>query len=243
MRSIFFKELNTFFSSLTGYISIVIFLLLTGLFLWVFSETSIINYNYASLGQLFTIAPLVFMFLIPAITMSSFSDEKQRGTIELLVTKPLTDWDIVGGKYLAALALAIIAIIPTLVYYYSVVQLGSPKGNIDTGAVTGSYIGLIFLAAIFTSVGIFLSSVTSNQIVAFIITAFVCFLLYFAFGFLSETPLFFGKIDSFVQALGIEFHYDNISKGRIDTRDVFYFISVIALFLWFTIISLDKRKW
>lgn len=243
MRSIFIKELNTFFSSLTGYISIVIFLLLTGLFLWVFSDTSIINYNYASLGQLFTIAPLVFMFLIPAITMSSFSDEKQRGTLELLVTKPLTDWDIVGGKYFAALALAVIAIIPTLVYYYSVVQLGSPKGNIDTGAVIGSYIGLVFLASIFTAVGIFLSSLTSNQIVAFILTAFVCFLLYFAFGFLSDTPLFFGKIDNFVKSLGIEFHYDNISKGRIDTRDIFYFISVIALFLWFTIISLDKRKW
>ncbi len=235
--------MNTFFSSLTGYISIVIFLLLTGLFLWVFSDTSIINYNYASLGQLFTIAPLVFMFLIPAITMSSFSDEKQRGTLELLVTKPLTDWDIVGGKYFAALALAVIAIIPTLVYYYSVVQLGSPKGNIDTGAVIGSYIGLVFLASIFTAVGIFLSSLTSNQIVAFILTAFVCFLLYFAFGFLSDTPLFFGKIDNFVKSLGIEFHYDNISKGRIDTRDIFYFISVIALFLWFTIISLDKRKW
>ena len=203
MRSIFFKELNTFFSSLTGYISIVIFLLLTGLFLWVFSETSIINYNYASLGQLFTIAPLVFMFLIPAITMSSFSDEKQRGTLELLVTKPLTDWDIVGGKYFAALALAVIAIIPTLVYYFSVVQLGSPKGNIDTGAVIGSYVGLIFLASIFTSVGIFLSSMTSNQIVAFILTAFVCFLLYFAFGFLSDTPLFFGKIDNFVKALSL----------------------------------------
>jgi ABC-2 type transport system permease protein len=175
--------------------------------------------------------------------MSSFSDEKQRGTLELLVTKPLTDWDIVGGKYFAALALAVIAIIPTLVYYYSVVQLGSPKGNIDTGAVIGSYIGLVFLASIFTAVGIFLSSLTSNQIVAFILTAFVCFLLYFAFGFLIDTPLFFGKIDNFVKSLGIEFHYDNISKGRIDTRDIFYFISVIALFLWFTIISLDKRKW
>ena len=243
MISIFIKELNTFFSSLTGYISIVIFLLLTGLFLWVFSDTSIINYNYASLGQLFTIAPLVFMFLIPAITMSSFSDEKQRGTLELLVTKPLTDWDIVAGKYLAALALAIIALIPTLIYYYSIVQLGSPKGNIDTGAVIGSYIGLIFLAGIFTSAGIFLSSITSNQIVAFILTAFVCFLLFWAFDFLSATPLFFGKMDNFVKGLGIEFHYDNISKGRIDTRDIFYFVSMIGLFLWLTIVSLDKRKW
>jgi ABC-2 type transport system permease protein len=146
VRSIFIKELNTFFSSLTGYISIIIFLLLTSLFLWVFSDTSIINYNYASLGQLFTIGPIVFMFLIPAVTMSSFSEERQRGTIELLITKPLTDWDIVGGKYFAALALAVIALVPTIIYYISIVQLGSPVGNIDNGAVIGSYIGLIFLA-------------------------------------------------------------------------------------------------
>lgn len=243
MRSIFIKELNTFFSSLTGYISIIIFLLLTSLFLWVFSDTSIINYNYASLGQLFTIGPIVFMFLIPAVTMSSFSEERQRGTIELLITKPLTDWDIVGGKYFAALALAVIALVPTIVYYISIVQLGSPVGNIDNGAVIGSYIGLIFLAAIFTAIGIFISSITSNQVVSFIVTAFACFLAFWLFEFLSTTALFFGKIDNFIKGLGIEYHYDNISKGRIDTRDVLYFISVIFLFLWFTIVSLDKRKW
>lgn len=243
MISIFYKEITAFFSSLTGYISIIIFLLISGLFLWVLSDTSIINYNYASIGQLFTIAPLVFLFLIPAITMNTFSEEKQQGTLELLATKPLTDWQIVGGKYLATIGLIVLAILPTLVYYYSVVQLGSPKGNIDSGGAIGSYIGLIFLGAIFASIGLWMSSLTSNQVVAFIVTAFFCFFFYFAFSFFSELPIFYGKIDAAIRSIGIEYHYENISKGRIDTRDIIYFISMIFLFLWLTYVSLNRRKW
>lgn len=243
MRSILFKEIGSFLSSLTGYISVTIFLVVSGLFMWVFSETSVINYNYASIGQLFTVAPLVFLFLIPAITMNAFSEEKQQGTLELLNTKPLSDWQIVGGKYFASLVLVLMALIPTVIYYFSVYQLGSPKGNIDSGAVIGSYIGLFFLAAIFAAIGIWISSLTSNQIVAFISTAFMCFIFYWAFEFLSQLPVFYGKSDALIKNIGIDTHYENISKGRIDSRDVIYFISVIGLFLWLTIVSLDRRKW
>lgn len=222
---------------------LVIFLLITGLFMWVFSDTSVVNYNYASMGQLFTIAPLVFLFLIPALTMQSFADEKQRGTMEFLNTKPLTDFQIVGGKYFACLTLVILALVPTLLYYYSIYQLGAPKGNVDNGAVIGSYTGLMFLSAVYVAVGIFMSSLTENQIVAFILTAFSCFLLYFAFGFLGDLAIFFGKMDDMVKSVGIEYHYENISKGRIDSRDVIYFLSLTGFFIWLTLVSLDKRRW
>ena len=243
MRSLYIKELSSFFSSLTGYIVLVIFLLITGLFMWVFSSTSVINYNYASMGQLFSIAPLVFLFLIPALTMHSFADEKQKGTMEFLTTKPLTDIQIIGGKYFACITLVILALVPTLIYYFSIYKLGNPPGNLDNGGVIGSYIGLMFLIMVYVAVGIFMSSLTENQIVAFILSAFACFILYFSFSFLSEMPLFFGKWDDFVKALGLEYHYDNISKGRLDSRDVIYFLSVSGFFIWLTIVSLDRRRW
>ncbi len=243
MKSVFIKELVQYFSGVTGYMVMVIFLLILGLFSWVFSGTSILDYNHASLGQMFAIAPMVFMFLIPAITMQSFADEKQKGTLEFLTTKPLTDFQIVGGKYLACLTLVIIAILPTLVYYYSVVQLGSPKGNIDDGAVIGSYIGLICLSAVFVSIGVFMSSLTDNPIVAFILATFLCFFFYWAFDLFSDLPFLFGKLDDAVKYMGIEYHYDNISRGRIDTRDVIYFISLTCVFIWLTLVSLDRRKW
>lgn len=242
MISVFKKELHQFFSSLTAYIVLLAFLILTGSFIWIFSSTSVMNYNYASLGQLFAIAPIAFMFLIPAITMTSFSDERQSGTLELLLTKPLSDIDIILGKYFATLALVIIALLPTLAYYYSIYQLGSPKGNIDTGAVIGSYIGLILLGAIFSAIGIFISSLSSNQIVSFIITAFSCFALFWVFDFISSMPSLYGKLDNLVKSLGIEYHYENISKGRIDTRDIVYFLSLIFLFLWLTFVSLSRRN-
>ena len=243
MWSIYTKEIQTFFSGLTGYIVLIVFLVMTGMFMWVISDTSALNYNYASLGQLFSIAPLVFIFLIPAITMQSFAEEKQQRTMEFLTTKPLTDLEIILGKFAACLSLVVIAIVPTLIYYYSIVQLGSPVGNIDTGAVIGSYIGLLFLASGFTAIGLFMSSLTSNQIIAFILAAFVCFSVYWVFEFLSNQPIFYGKSDDLVKYLGMEYHYDNISKGRIDTRDIVYFISIVILFIWLTRISLDKRKW
>ena len=179
MRGIYFKEITAFFSSLTGYISVIIFLLMTGLFMWFMSDSSIINYNYATMNQLFSIGPLVFMFLIPAVTMQTFAEEKQNRTLEFLITKPLSDWQIIGGKYLACLTLVILAILPTIIYYISIVELGSPRGNIDGGAVFGSYIGLFSLAAIFASIGLLTSSFTSNQIVAFILAVLICFLLFY----------------------------------------------------------------
>lgn len=243
MISIFKKEIGQFFSTLTGYIVLIVFLLLTGSFIWVFSSTSVLNYNYASLGQLFAIAPIAFMFLIPAITMQSFSDEKQQGTLEFLLTKPLRDRDIVIGKYMATLCLIILALLPTLVYYYSIYKLGSPPGNIDTGSVIGSYIGLLLLGGVFAAVGIFISSLSSNIIVSFIASAFVCFSLFWLFDFISTLPIWYGKLDNLIKSLGLEYHYENISKGRLDSRDIIYFLSIIILFIWLTTASLEKRKW
>lgn len=243
MMSIYSKELKQFFSSLSGYIVLVIFLLITGLFMWVFTDTSVINYNYASLGQLFIVAPLVLLFLIPAITMQTFAEEVHSGTIEFLNTKPITDFEITLGKFLASLSLVALALLPTLIYYWSLHELGSPKGNIDDGAVIGSYIGLFLLSSVFVAVGLFISSLTSSQIIAFILSAFVCFIVYFAFSFIGDMPIFFGKWDDAIKYFGVEYHYDHISKGRIDTRDIIYFFSVTGLFLWLTMVSLDRRNW
>lgn len=242
MISILKKEIAQFFSSLTAYIVLIVFLVFTGSFIWIFSSTSVLNYNYASLGQLFAIAPIAFMFLIPAITMQSFSEENQRGTLEFLLTKPLRDTDIVLGKYLATLVLILLALLPTLVYYFSIYKLGSPPGNIDTGAVIGSYIGLVLLGAMFAAIGLFISSISNNQIVAFISSAFACFALFWFFDFISQLPVAYGRYDYFIRSLGMEYHYENISKGRIDSRDIIYFISLTVLFIWLTTVSLKNRK-
>ncbi len=242
MASIFFKEINSFFSSLTGYIVIAVFLVITGLFLWVFGDTSIFNYNFASLGQLFAIAPSVFLFLIPSITMGSFSGETQAGTMEFLLTKPLSSADVLLGKFAASWVLVLCAILPTLIYYYSIYQLGSPVGNIDTGQVFGSYVGLIMLSGSLTSVGIFASSLTQNQIIAFLMAALMSFFMFWGFDFISTLPIFMGKSDAFVQYIGLLEHYENISKGRIDLKDLIYFISFICFFLWGTFISINKDK-
>jgi len=243
MLSIFSKEINAFFSSLIGYIVIGVFLILTGLMMWVFPDYSLLNYNYATLDQLFDMAPLIFMFLIPAITMRSFAEENQTGTIELLTTRPLSDLSIISGKYLACLVLVFFALLPTVLYYYTVHQLGSPVGNIDGGAVLGSYIGLLFLGATFTAIGVFASAITNNQIVSFILATFLCFFLYWGFFFLSSLPFFVGKVDDIVQMIGIDYHYNSISRGVIDTRDVIYFLSVIGVFIMATVTVLGKRKW
>lgn len=243
MISIFKKEINSFFSSLIGYIVIGIFLLMTGLTMWVFPDYSILEYNYATMDQLFTIAPIIFMYLIPAVTMRSFAEEQQTGTIELLVTRPLRDVEIVLGKYFACLALAAFALLPTLLYYYTVYELGSPKGNLDSGAIMGSYIGLLFLAGAFVAIGLFASSLTNNQIVAFILASFLCFIFHWGFLFISNLPVFVGKSDDIIQMLGIEYHYQSISRGIIDTRDIVYFISLIFVFILLTVTSLGRRKW
>lgn len=242
MGALFFKEIQSFFSSLIGYVVIGIFVLMLGLMMWVFPDFSILNYNYASLDQLFSLSPIIFLFLIPAITMRSFSEEMQNGTIEILLTKPVREFDIVAGKFLACLALVCIALIPTVLYFYSVYQLGSPKGNIDVGSVVGSYFGLFLLAASFTSIGVFCSTLFKNQIVAFLCSVSLCYVFYFAFQFISKLPVFFGKTDDIVQRIGMDYHYNALSKGLIELKDVVYFISIITLFLFFTIESLKRRK-
>lgn len=243
MLSIFQKEINSFFSSLIGYIVIGVFLVVLGLVMWVFADTSILSYNYASLDQLFSMAPMIFMFLIPAITMRSFAEEQQTGTIELLVTRPLHDLEIIFGKFFANLTLVIFAILPTLLYYYTVYQLGSPKGNLDSGAIIGSYIGLVFLAGAFVAIGLFASSLTQNQIIAFILATFLCFIFYWGFWFFSKLPVFVGKGDDIVQMIGIDYHYNSMSRGVIDSRDVIYFLSLIGIFVTMTMTSLERRKW
>jgi len=243
MLSIYFKEINAFFSSLIGYIAIIVFLMVTGLFVWVFPDTNVLDYGYASLHPLFFYAPWVFMFLIPAITMRSFAEEFSSGTIEFLSTKPLNDYAIIIGKYLAAFTLVIFAIVPTLIYYISVYQLGAEVGNIDSGGFWGSFIGLILLGAVFVSIGLFASSLTSNQIVSFIMAVFLCFIVFAAFDMLSRLDVFFASLDVFVEQLGIQAHYESISRGVLDTRDLVYFASVIGLFIIGTKTAIESRKW
>lgn len=243
MIGIFLKEVNAFFSSLIGYIVIGVFLAILGLIMFVFPDTSLLHYNYATLDQLFDMAPVIFMFLIPAITMSTLAEEQQTGTIELLTTRPITDFQIILGKYLACLALVAFALLPTILYYYTVYQLGSPKGNLDGGAILGSYIGLFLLAASFVAIGLFASSLSNNQIVAFIFAAFLCFLFHWGFDFFSRMPFFVGRGDDVVQMFGIDYHYISISRGILDTRDLLYFFSVISIFLLLTLTSLGRRKW
>ena len=225
-----------------AYITIGVFLLVAGLFLWVFPESSILEYGYAGLDSLFYIAPYLFMFLIPAVTMRSLAEEKKEGTFELLATKPLTDWQIILGKYLASLLIVFIALMPTLIYYFTVYELGVEKGNVDTGAVIGSYIGLILLAGAFTSIGIFGSSITRNQIVAFTIAVFLCFFAFSGFDSISQL-LSLQSIDTYIMAMGINEHYLSISRGVLDTRDLVYFLSFIAVFLVITKTVLGGRKW
>lgn len=243
MVGIFFKEINTFLSSLIGYIVIAAFLLFVGLMMFVFPDTSLLEYRYAGLDQLFDLTPTVFLFLIPAITMRSFSEEFQTGTIEMLVTRPLREMEIVGGKFLACVSLIIFALLPTLLYYYTVYQLGSPKGNIDSGAVLGSYLGMVFLGSAFAAIGLFASSITRNQVTAFIVATFLCFLFFWGFFYFSKLPVFVGKWDDIIQMAGIDFHYNSISKGVIDSRDLVYFFSITGLFLMLTLLSLESRKW
>jgi ABC-2 type transport system permease protein len=243
MLSIYRKELSSFFSSIIGYIAIMVFLVLTGFFVWINSSSNVLDFGFASLDVLFSIAPWVFIILIPAITMRSFAEEISNGTIEMLSTKPLKDISIILGKYFAALTLVLFSILPTLLYYYTVYELGAQKGNLDSGAIWGSYIGLFFLASAFIAIGLFASSITSNQIVAFVVSATLCFVLHYAFDLLSSLDLFYATIDDLVQNIGMNAHYISISRGVVDTRDLVYFLSVTAAFILFTRTALESRKW
>jgi len=240
--TIFSKDFSDFFNSLVAYITIGVFLVVTSLFLWVFPESSILDYGYAGLESLFNVVPYIFMFLIPAITMRSLAEEKKEGTFELLATRPITDWQIVLGKYFASILIVLLALVPTLIYYISVYQLGVTKGNIDSGAVIGSYIGLLLLGGCFTAIGIFSSSVSKNQIIAFTIAVFLCFFSFSGLDSISQL-LSLQSIETIVTSFGINQHYQSISRGVLDTRDLVYFLSFIALFLLITKTVLGGRKW
>ncbi len=242
MISIFYKEFSGFFTSLVAYITMGAFLLLSGLLLWVFPDSSILDYGYAGLESFFNVAPYLFIFLIPAISMRSLAEEKKDGTFELLATRPLSDWDIVLGKFFACLVIVIITLIPTLIYYFSIYQLGITKGNIDTGAVIGSYLGLILLASAFTAIGLFSSSLGKNQIIAFTLAVVLSYFSFSGFDSLSAIISLQG-IASILTAFGINEHYISISKGVLDTRDLLYFLSFSAVFLVLTKTKLASRKW
>ena len=236
------KEFNSFLNSLIAYVVIGVFLTAIGLLMWVFPETSVLDYGYADMETLFALGPYVFIFLVPAITMRSFAEEAKGGTLELLLTKPLSDWDIILGKFFASFFLVVLSLLPTLIYYFSVSALGSPPGNIDTAAVMGSYVGLLLLGAVFCAIGIFSSSVTHNQIVSFIVAAFLCYLIFAGFHSLSLLNMW-SEHALFVRELGLIYHYDALSKGLIDSRNLVYFGSVIALMLLVTRIILGARSW
>ncbi len=234
------KEWQQFFSSLTGYIALVVFLLLNGLFLFVFPDTSILDFGYATLSSFFNLAPWILLFLVPTITMRSLADEYKTGTFELLKTLPLTPSQIVWGKFFGSLIIVVTALVPTLIYAVSVQQL-SVTGGIDIGATAGSYIGLVLLGAVFTAIGICASSYTNNTVVAFIAATFICFALYNGFDAISKLPVFNAGLDYYIEMLGINFHYRSISRGVIDSRDLIYFIGIIVLFLFITQRNLIKR--
>lgn len=241
MLAILNKEIQSFFSSPIGYLVIGLFLIACGLFLFVFpGEYNILDGGFADIKAFFNLAPWIFIFLIPAISMKSFAEEKRQGTMELLLTRPIGFKQLVLGKYFGALVLVILAIIPSVLYVITIHQLGNPVGNFDVGATLGSYLGLIFLAGCYTSIGIFASSLTQNQIVAFIIAVFLCFLSYFAFEGLSSASISGGNYG--LEYLGISYHYQSISRGVIDSRDVIYFISFIFLFLKLTEIRLKNLQ-
>jgi len=242
MYAVFKRELFSSLHSLMAYITIGIFLLASGLLLWFFPETSILEYGYAELTGFFSLAPFLFMFLVPAITMRSFAEERKEGTYILLATKPLTDWQIILAKYLSGFVLVAFSLLPTLIYYYTVYQLGLPAGNVDTGAVTGSYVGLLLLSAAFIAIGIFASSLTSNQVIAFAVSVFICFIAYLGFDAMSKV-FALRDLESLFLGLSVNEHYQSISRGVLDTRDLVYFITVVCLFLGLTRLVLGGRKW
>jgi ABC-2 type transport system permease protein len=240
MFSILKKEINSFFASPIGYLVIAVFLLLNGLFLWLFKgDFNILDSGFADMSAFFLLSPWILIFLIPAVTMRSFSDEKKQGTLELLLTKPISTLQIVLGKYFGAFILIIIALIPTLLYVFTISKLGAIEGNLDTGSILGSYFGLLFLIAAYTSIGVFASTLSDNQIVAFIIAVFICFFFYFGFEGLSNYKLFGDAI--YLEKLGMESHFKSMSRGVLDTRDLLYFISISIFFIALTKLNIQKH--
>ncbi|WP_170266462.1 gliding motility-associated ABC transporter substrate-binding protein GldG [Phaeocystidibacter luteus] len=241
--SLFSKEIRSFFNSIIGYLVIIVFLAFNSLFLWIIEGNfNLLDSGYASIDGLFSISPWVFMFLIPAITMRMFADEKKTGTMEFLLTKPLTELQIIAAKYFAALSLVLFSLLPTILYYFTIHQLGDPVGNIDSGAAMGSYIGLFFLGAAYVAIGLFASSTTDNQIASFILGALLSFIFYFGFDQIAELD-FFGDADLLIYNLGINEHYLSISRGVVDSRDVLYFVGLIIFFGAMARLVIQSRKW
>lgn len=234
------KEFRQFFSNLTGYMTIILFLLLNGLFLFVFSGFNILDYGYATLENFFNLSPFILLLLIPAVTMRLFPDEGRSGTIEILFTRPLTTWQIVGGKYAAALLVVIIALLPALTYLFTIKAMAAAGTVLDTGGMIGSFIGLLFLCAAFTAVGLCCSSYTGNPVVAFLLSAFFCFIMYS--GFAAVSKLAGTGMDYFTEMLGMDFHYRSLSKGVIDSRDIIYFLSIILFTLFLTVQHISRKK-
>lgn len=242
MRALFFKEIRSFLSSIIGYIFILIYLIASGLFHWIISEnTNLLEGTEADLIPFFNLSPVIFLILIPAITMRSIAEERRTGTIELLFTRPISDLKILLAKYFAGVALLLVALLPTVIYYISMYSLALEPEKFDHGATITSYIGLILLGATFIAVGIFASSFTSSQIVAFILAMFLCWLLYDGFTLLGSFNLM-GKFDSVLKYCGISYHYEGIKKGVIDTKNLVYFFSVITLFIYAALTVIKSLK-
>jgi ABC-2 type transport system permease protein len=243
MFSIFRKEISGFFSSLTGYIVILVFLLINSLFMWVFpGEWNILESGYAGLDTLFFISPWVFLFLVPAVTMRMIAEERRLGTIELIYSRPITERGVIWGKFLASVVLVFLSLLPGLIYYISVYMLGEVPGNIDKGGTLGAFIGLFFLASVYASAGIFASSLTDNQVVAFILAVLICFFLFAGFDSVAYLPGL-KKLDEIVIRLGINEHYKSVSRGVIDISDAAYFVALALIFNEATRLVLLSRKW
>ncbi len=242
MFSIYRKEITGFLNSLIAYLVMIVFITFIGLFMWVFPDSNIMDYGFADMESLFTFGPIAYLLLIPAITMRTFAEEKKDGTIELLMTKPLTDWQIILGKYFASFSLVVFALVPTLIYYFSVYTLGSPIGNIDSAAVFSSYIGLLLLGGVYTSIGILSSAITSNQIFSFIISLIVCYFFYDGISRMASLDLWEGS-RNFLSQFSLSYHYEALSKGVLDSRNLIYFISITLIMLISTNLVLGSRKW
>lgn len=242
MFAIFKKEVNQFLNSLLGYMVLVLFLVACGLLFWVFPESSVLQYGFAEMEGFFAFVPFVFIFLIPAITMRSFAEEKKSGTLEWLLTRPLSEWDILLGKFLASWFLVFLALLPSLLYVASVWVLGAPPGNLDGAGIAGSYLGLLLLAAVFTSTGVLGSALTDNQLVAFVLSVFFCFLLFSGLSSLASIDVW-SPASGLFQYLSLDSHYQALGKGLVDFRDVLYLFSITLGLLFGTRLVLRSRRW
>lgn len=241
MLAIFQKEIGSFFNSLIAYIVMAVFLTAVGLIVWVFPDSNILDYGYAELGSFFQLAPYVLLFLIPAITMRSLADEIKSGTLELLLTKPLLNRDLILGKFFANWTLVLITLLPTLIYYYSIYKLGNPEGNIDSAAVFGSYIGLMLFSGVLVSIGLWSSSLNDNQVVAFILGVFIAFIWYIGFGAISDLAGT-GLVAEIFSWAALDRQYLSLGKGLVDSRNVIYLLSLMAFFLFLTYIQVQKLR-